>query len=376
MFDRVLALLHEAVFDATQWPAASALIDEACGTAGNGVVVGEGFGNDVRIYSGRFYFRGERRQDLEREYFKHYHPRDERLPRLRQLPDRQLVHVPDLFTEAELKTSPVYNEGLLRLGSRNGLIMRLDGRDGLRIVWALGDPVAAGGWKSAQVEAIERLVPHIRHYVQIRSASANAGNLGPVISGWLDNARMAVLHLDRRGRIVEANDRARDLLRSGSGLIDRDSFLGAALPDDDPKLQSLLARVLPPSGPGVGGTVTVRRPAGPPHLALYATPVDGARWDFPDRRTAALVLVVPPLDPAPLNTALVAQALHLTPAESQVAAGLAQGRTVRQMALSSGRREDSIRFHLKRIYRKHGLTGQADLVRLVLSLRGLSPPHA
>ena len=86
--------------------------------------------------------------------------------------------------------------------------------------------------------------------------------------------------------------------------------------------------------------------------------------------------MVPPLDPAPLNTTLVAQALHLTPAESQAAAGLAQGRTVRDMALASGRREDSIRFHLKRIYRKHGLTGQADLVRLVLSLRGLSPPHA
>ena len=134
---------------------------------------------------------------MEREYFEHYHHRDERLPRLRQLPDGQLVHAHDLFTEAERKTSPVYNEGLPRFGNQNGLMVRLDGRDGLRIVWTFGNPVAAGGWKSAQVETIERLMPHIRHYVQIRSAAANAGNLGPVIAGWLEHFRIilpCILH--------------------------------------------------------------------------------------------------------------------------------------------------------------------------------------
>ena len=55
---------------------------------------------------------------LEREYFDVYYPRDERIPRLWQLPDSRLVHVKDLYTAEEMKTSPVYNEILLRAGRR------------------------------------------------------------------------------------------------------------------------------------------------------------------------------------------------------------------------------------------------------------------
>ena len=47
-FDRVLAAVHAATLDETRWPATSALIDEACGLTGNGLMVGEGPTNDVR----------------------------------------------------------------------------------------------------------------------------------------------------------------------------------------------------------------------------------------------------------------------------------------------------------------------------------------
>ena len=43
----------------------------------------------------------------------------------------------------------------------------------------------------------------------------------------LDNPRVGVLHLDRRGRIIEANGRARNILRHGDGLADRDGTLRA-----------------------------------------------------------------------------------------------------------------------------------------------------
>ena len=40
--NRVLALLQEAAFDDGVWPVASAAIDEALGTTGNALLVGEG----------------------------------------------------------------------------------------------------------------------------------------------------------------------------------------------------------------------------------------------------------------------------------------------------------------------------------------------
>ena len=71
------------------------------------------------------------------------------MPRLRQLPDSQLAHVTDLYTEQELKTSRTYNERCAKRGGQNSLNVRLDGPDGLRIVWALtADPIerrTAGG---------------------------------------------------------------------------------------------------------------------------------------------------------------------------------------------------------------------------------------
>lgn len=111
-------------------------------------------------------------QDLERGYFDDFYARDERVPRLRQALAGQLVHVPDLYTEEELKTSPAYNEGARRLGSQNGLNVRFDGPDGLQIVWASSDPVAADGWQSSQLDLIAHLMPHLRQFVLVRQALA------------------------------------------------------------------------------------------------------------------------------------------------------------------------------------------------------------
>ena len=54
-FDRLLASLNQSVLDQAHWPATSALIDEACGATGNGLVTGEGYGADVRVFFAGFY---------------------------------------------------------------------------------------------------------------------------------------------------------------------------------------------------------------------------------------------------------------------------------------------------------------------------------
>ena len=55
-------------------------------------------------------------------------------------------------------------------------------------------------------------------------------------------------------------------------------------------------------------------------------------------------------------------------AASEVAAWVAEGRTVRDIAIATGRQEVSVQWHLARIYAKHGLSRQAELVQLVLSV--------
>ena len=372
-FLHILESLHEAMLDDAHWPATAALIDEACGIGGSALVIGEGFGADVRVHFARYLYRGERRQDLEREYFEVYHPYDEAMPRLRQLPDGQLVHVPDLYTDKEKKTSAVYNEALPRLGGQDGRSVRFDGPDGQRIVWALGDPVATGGWQSAQLELIEYLSPHVRQFVRVRQALAAANALGVGLAGLLDNDRVGVIHLDRRGRIIEANARALDILRRGEGLRDQDGTLHAWLPADHERLQRLLGGALPGlwGEAPTSGSMTIRRATGRTRLGVHVSPVGVGQSDFGGRRVAALMLVVDPAGHARIDPVRVANAFGLTPSEGRVAALLAEGRSVREIAATAGYQESYVRWLLKQVYKKQGISGQVALVRQVLALDAL-----
>ena len=372
-FEHILASLHEAALDDARWPAASALVDEACGSKGNILVFGDGqTQGDIEVFFARFCYRGQRHEELERLYFDVYHPSDERMPRLRQLPDSRLVRVCDLYTDAEKKTSPTYNEGLPLSDTANSLNVRLEGPRGLRIVWSMADPVDSKGWTSGRVGTIERLLPHLRRFVGMRQALAEADALGRSLTELLDNTRSGVVQLDRRGRIAVANEVALDILRRGDGLCDEGSFLRAVLPEDNKALQGLLARALPPyGGPALGGSMMVRRAPPSPRLVVHVSPVGVRHMDFRARDGAALVLVFDAGARARVDPGSVAVVLGLTPTESEVAVLLAEGRSVRDVAEAMGRSYGTVRWHMKHIFTKLGISRQVELVRAVLSLAGL-----
>ena len=371
--DRVVASFGEAALDDTRWPATSALIGDACGIRSNILFYAfEHSNGDARLVLARLCYGGQRNEELERVYLEDYYPWDESVPRVRRLPDSLLVHVNDLYSEQDMKTSRTYNEMLPRFGYENSLDVRLDGPHGTRIVWAIAGPIDGGDWSSSQIDMIKGLLPHLRQYVGIRQALVDAHALGTSLAGLLDNGRCGVIQLDRRGRIVEANDTAGGLLRRGDGLSDQGGVLRAWSPTDDANLQGLLERALPRfGGQGIGGSMTVRRPSVMPRLALHISPVGDGRQDFSPLRVAALVLIVDPARRARIDPALVSESLGLTPTEGQVAALLVEGKTVREIAEATGRKESTIRWHLHHICSKHGISRQVELVQLVLPLVGI-----
>ena len=368
-FDRILTSFYAAMLDDTLWPATSALIDDACGLQGNALMIGEGPQDDRRLTYVGLYYRGQRREDWEHEYLSVYYPINEAVPRIQQQPDTRVVHTAALYTAQELRTSPTYNEALLHGHAQDGLNIRLAGRAGSNITWYPLDPVAPGGWGSPQLAMIKGLLPHIRQFVRVRQALVGAEALGMTVTELLEATQLGVIHLDRRGQIVAANDRARALLRRGDGLTDWEGVLQAQLPADRPRLAQLVGSALPAAaGRAVSGSMRVHRPAGRWPFLVHVKPVVGPQQDLVFQRVAALVLIVEPGLPPRLNPTLVAAVLGLTPAESQVAVALAQGQSVREIAAATGRKASSVYWHLRRIYTKHHIAGQVELVRLVLSL--------
>ena len=223
---------------------------------------------------------------------------------------------------------------------------------------------------------IGRLLPHLRQYVRVRTALAEAGALGTSATELLGNTRIGLIQLDRRGRVVAANDLARALLLRNGGLSDQAGELRAATSVDNAQLQTLLGRALPRFGAqAASGSMIVGRSSFRQKLVLHVKPVAEGKVEYRSRRVAALVLVVDPVYRARIEPAFVETVLGLTPTEAEVAVLLAEGRTTRQVAALTGRGYSTVRTHLKHIFAKLGVSRQYEVAQLVLALSSLPAPR-
>ena len=373
-FERTLALLHRAALGDATWVSAAASVNALIRASGHSLAYGDPrSGGEPEIFLARSFSGRRRRRDWEDLYFGRYWGQDEAIPRLLSLRAGELAHKPDLYTDEEKETSPVYNDFRRTTRSQNGLFMVLDGLDGCGIVWSFADSIQPGGWGYDQIRDIKRLAPHIRHFARVRRLMMDAEALGASLADLVENRRAGIVQLDGRGRIREANDRARALLRKGDGLRDRKGALTAEMPAEDDRLQRLLAAALPPYGTrGAGGSMKITRPKAGTPLAVEVQPVGGGmRTDYRAWKVGVLVLIVDPVSRSRIDPALAAAVLGLTPAESRVAVALAAGRSVAEITRRLGVAEGTVRAHLKNTYRKLGIKGQTELVRRLLSLEAV-----
>lgn len=183
-----VATLQEAAFDEDRWAAASRSIDDACGLLSSHLVVLAGRHSVPEFRFSRALLHGEPVAEVERLYVEEYAFRDERLPRVRDLPNARLVHNREMYTAQERRTSAVYCSFLPRVGSNNQLNVRLDGRHDTDIVWVVTK--AAGlDWTSEQAAFLERLLPHVAHFVRVRQALAAADARDSSLAGLLEKGR-------------------------------------------------------------------------------------------------------------------------------------------------------------------------------------------
>ena len=372
LFSLVLAALDEAALDDSKWPACARLIDEICGTAGSSISFSSvGAAERASIFFARICLGGERRLQIERDYFHTYYPLDEAVPRYPSVPDGELVHISDLYSDKEKETSRTYNDFLVANNIQNSVHVHLSHSHESCVSLTLLRSKIAGSWNSDRPEMIKRLLPHISRFTQLRQALFDARASRQSLTELLDNTRLGVIELDWRHRIVQANDCARNLLLENDGLFDKNGFLRARAPEDNRNLEKVLDRARPRLGdPGVSGCVTIGRKSVAPRLLLHALPVGGEWGTFEVARLGVLILIIDPATKAVIDPKVVAAALDLTRSESQIASLLAGGDSIREIAQSTDREESTIRWHVRRIFEKQSITRQTELIRRILELSG------
>ena len=368
--DDIVALLREAELDETKWPAASALIDDTCGLQGNDLLLAGLHplgGMDIKLRW--LLLRGEPRPELKRDYAENYAAIDERPAAVLREPFGKLVHTASLLPDGVRRISPTYNEYLVPNAGENCLNVRMTATRDLQVAWSLVGPGGghASDWSTDQIDAIRQLLPHVRQFVRVRHALAEARADGMKTTALLDTRRIGMLLLDRHGEVVEANDWASALLARSEGLSVRQGRLVGVPPADADGVAVLLDAACRERR---GGSMPIARPHGEP-MVLYATPTEPAEVPPPTDRGVARILIAEPFATPPVNALRVAAALGLTPAQARVAAALAAGGTAASIAAATHRTQAAVRWNIRETLTRLGLSRQLDLVRVVLSTPGI-----
>jgi len=244
--------------------------------------------------------------------------------------------------------------------------------DQLYVERALGLPPFA----PAELRLFRRFILHLRQAQQIADATARCTAEEALQQQLLDNLPLGAIIADKGRHVLFANGAARDILAAGDGLSLVEGKLQAARAFETNALATHLgnaARVAPP--PGGSAALLVARPSGKQPFALVVAPLRPVREDE-DSEAARMTVLMADLDGRSGTLApRLMQLFGLSRAEARVAAGVAEGLRLHEIARASDVGMPTVRTQLRAVLKKMDIGRQADLVRIALTLPGTFAPR-
>jgi DNA-binding CsgD family transcriptional regulator len=224
---------------------------------------------------------------------------------------------------------------------------------------------------TGSAELREALVPHIRHAVHLHQRIIEANRISAQSADALERLSHAVLLVDAAGRLRYSNGAGARLLALRDGLSIDQGELRASSASDTARLRLMLGDAHATSGgtsAPAGGVLAIGRPSGARSLIVSISRASERPGVFAGDQAPTAVVFVSDPDQAPdANPETLRSLFGLTPAESALAALLAQGRSLAEAAAQLGIARETARSRLKRIFEKTGTHRQTDLVRLLMN---------
>jgi len=186
----------------------------------------------------------------------------------------------------------------------------------------------------------------------------------------LDACGLAIALVDARGEVRYANALAEAVFASRDGLVVHKSRLRCAEPGADRALAAALdAATRAEATMGAPASLRVERISSDLPYVLGVRPLLGDVFDLHREHADAALALVTIADTArapALPADLLARVLDISPAQAAVVASLVGGNDVAAIAAKLDIKADTVRAHLKAVYRATGTTSQARLVSHVL----------
>jgi DNA-binding CsgD family transcriptional regulator len=235
-------------------------------------------------------------------------------------------------------------------------------------------------FSAAELNAFAAVLPHLARAWRVKRAlaawEARAGTLKYI----LDRLERAVVVAGPDGKVRFANRAADRLLSRGDGLDARHGRLHASRSYHDAALHSLIDRAAR-TGIGAGtaavDAVSIPSAADGPTLAVVAEPLAPAHSDcLGHRADAGAILFIGDSIAASSPSAERLRVVYgLTRAEARLTSLIVEGRDIVAAAESLKVSTNTVKYHLKAIFGKVGVSRQSQLVRRVLAdVGGLAEP--
>lgn len=233
---------------------------------------------------------------------------------------------------------------------------------------------AEGPFGEAEKSVIRTILPHLRRAALLYGQLGTLKRQLAILTDHLNRYSHGLLLVTTEGKVLFANEAAREIAAEHDGLELIDHRLKIVSARDREELRKASNELLARGGP-LMRRVTISRTSHNDPYRLILMPVQDSVTDSVGLPMPAISILVmkPGLKPAP-DVVLLAELFELTPAEARIAGKLAVGLSNDQIAQEMELSVGTVRTHVKHILSKTSTCRQGELISLVLQSAPIRRP--
>jgi DNA-binding CsgD family transcriptional regulator/PAS domain-containing protein len=368
---RLIADIYDAAIDPSLW---SAVLGETARYIGGSSAAL--FSKDATTDSGNVYYESGTDPHYRQLYFDKYVKLDPVTTGQFFAEIEQPISVADLMPYGEFLETRFYREWVQPQGVVDFLAAVLDKSATGAALFGVFRHQRDGIVDDHARRRMRLIVPHIRRAVMIGRLIDQKAAEAAAFADTFDKFGAGICLVDAEGRIVHANVACRAILDASDFLSGTCGRIGARDGKIDKTLRELFAAANEGDLAAVTGSMALplRAQDGTRYVAHALPLASGARRLAGIAYSATMALFIRKVAVETLSSPdIIARAYKLTPTELRVLLAIVDIGGVPEVASALGVAETTIKTHLGRLFRKTGVSRQADLVKIVA---GFSKPLA
>jgi DNA-binding CsgD family transcriptional regulator len=372
--DRLVELAYAAVDDTARW---TDFLEAFCSVTNSDMatfVVTYATRNEYNISCHYGITRAELEEHEQRWGAQNQNPwvhRDENRERAFHSPPGLVISSHELCPDEVLEATEVYREFYARRNLHYGAGMVVTSSPFQQSLISTLRAKSKGPVGEMEIRRWKAIFPHLSRAVSLCGELAALRSERRTLVNYVNGLLKPLFLLNRAGSILFANDAADRLVKEGKVAALRNGLL--SLPPE--KAQKQFVKALKDVG-GVDGSgharaASFRSPnrSGDGAVLVLVKSAGDAKPRLGSHEPAAAVYLIDPRSSDQVDRGDLEILFELTPAESSLAALIAERKTLKQAAAETGVSMNTVRTHLKHILAKTGCRRQAELVALVLRAR-------